>query len=210
MKRPVRLSFRAKSFLTAWLSFVCYAAFAAEEDIPKLRPPHDELQPSFWELHGWWTIAGAVLVLAVLAFFIVWLRRPKPDEITPPEILARRALEALRGRAEDAALVVEVTRILRRYILLAFGLAPDELTTAEIRRVLQHSNPVSPDLAAALTDFLRECDERKFAPAPPPPPQTGAVDRALALLEKVEASRRQPLQAAPPVTESGPVSSAAS
>jgi hypothetical protein len=209
MKRPARFSFRAKSFLAACLSFVCCATFAAEEDIPKLRPPHDELQPSFWELHGWWTVAGIVLVLAALEFFIVWLRRPKPDVLTPPEILARRALENLRGRTEDAALVVEVTRILRRYILLAFGLAPDELTTAEIRRVLQHSNPVSPDLAAAITDFLRECDERKFAPAPRLP-QTGAVDRALALLEQVETSRRQKPQSVSTVTGSGPVSSSAS
>jgi hypothetical protein len=207
MKRPVPLSLRAKYFLATCLSFVCCAAFAAEENIPKLRPPHDELQPSFWELHGWWTVAGIVLVLAALAFFIMWLRRPKPDGITPPEILARRALENLRGRTEDAALVVEVTRVLRRYILLAFGLAPDELTTAEIHQTLQHSKPVAPDLADAITDFLRECDERKFAPTPPLP-QAGVVDRALALLEKVEASRQQPLQAAPPMT--GPVSSAAS
>jgi len=207
MKQPARFSLGAKGFLAAWLSFVCGAAFAAGEDLSKLRPPHDELQPSFWELHGRWMIAGAVLVLAALALFIAWLMRPKPGEITPPEILARRALEALRGRAEDAALVVEVTQILRRYILLAFGLSPDELTTAEIRQTLQHSAPVGPELATAINDFLRECDERKFAPTPPPP-QPGVVERALALLEKIEASRRQPLQAAPPVT--GPVSSAAS
>jgi hypothetical protein len=209
MKRPAQFSFRAKSFLAACLSFVCCATFAAEEDIPKLRPPHDELQPSFWELHSWWTVVGIVLVLAALAFFIVWLRRPKPEEITPPEILARRALENLRERAEDAALVAEVTRILRRYILLAFGLPPDELTTAEIRRVLQHSMHTAPGLAVAITDFLRECDERKFAPIPPPP-RTGVVDRALALLEKIEASQRQTISTAPPVTGTGPVSSAAS
>ena len=207
MKRPVQFPFRAKYFLAVYLSFVCSAAFAAEED--KLLPPHDELQPSFWELHGWWIIAGAVLILAILALLIAWLRRPKPEEITPPEILARRALEALRGRAEDAVLVVEVTRILRRYVLAAFGLAPDELTTSEIRRTLQHSAPVDPELATAITDFLRECDERKFAPAPPAP-QPGVVDCALALLEKIEASRRQPLPSVLPVTGSGPVSSAAS
>jgi hypothetical protein len=209
MKRPARFSFRAKSFLAACLSFVCCATFAAEEDIPKLRPPHDELQPSFWELHGWWTIAGVVLILAVLALFIAWLRRPKLQDITPPEILARRALENLRGWVEDAALVAEVTRILRRYILLASGLAPDELTTTEIRGVLQHSAQATPDLAAAITDFLLECDERKFAPGPPPP-QNGVVDRALALLEKIEASHRQPPPAASPVTGTGPVSSAVS
>jgi len=209
MKRPASFPSFAKCLVPVCVSFVCCAAFAADDAIPKLRPPHDELQPTFWELHGWLTIAGIALVLTVLAFFIVWLRRPKPEEITPPEILARRALENLRGRAEDAALVVEVTRILRRYVLSVFGLPPDELTTAEIRQVLQSSKPTGPDLAVAITDFLRECDERKFAPAPPPP-RTGVVDRALALLEKVEASRRQPLQAAPPVTGTGPVSAAAS
>jgi hypothetical protein len=209
MKRPAAFSPSAKCLVPVYLNLASRAAFAADDAMPKLRPPHDELQPTFWELYGWWTIAGAVLVLAVLAFFIAWLRRPKPDVVTPPEILARRALENLHGRAEDAALVVEVTRILRRYVLSVFGLPPDELTTAEIRQVLQSCKPTGPDLASAVTDFLRECDERKFAPAPSPP-RTGAVDRALALLEKVEASRRQPLQTAQPVTGSGPVSSAAS
>jgi hypothetical protein len=209
MKRPAVFSSFAKHLVPVGMSFFCRAAFAAGENTLKLRPPHDELQPSYWELHGWWTVAGAVTTLAVLALFIAWLLRPKPEEITPPEILARRALEALRGRAEDAALVVEVSRVVRRYILLAFGLTPDELTTTEIRQVLQHSAPAGPELAAAITDFLRECDERKFAPAPPPP-KVGVVDRALALLEKIESSRRQPPQATPPVMGSGPVSSAAS
>jgi hypothetical protein len=209
MKQSDRFSLFARSLAAVSLCLFCAAAFAAGEDPFKLRPPHDELQPSFWQLHGSWIIAVAVLALVVLALFIAWLMRPKPEEITPPEILARRELEALRGRAEDAALVVEVTQILRRYILLAFGLAPDELTTTEIRQTLQHSAPVGPELAAAITEFLRECDERKFAPTPPPP-QTGVVDRALRLLEQVEASRRHPSQSAPPVTGSGPISSAAS
>ena len=209
MKRPAAFPSFAKCLVPVCLNLAGRAAFAAEEEIPKLRPPHDELQPTFWELHGWWIVAGIALVLTMLAFLIAWLRRPKPDVVTPPEIRARRALEALRGRAEDAALVVEVTRILRRYVLSVFGLAPDELTTAEIRQVLQSSKPTGPDLADAIADFLRECDERKFSPAPPPP-RIGVVDRALALLEKIEAARRQPLQAASPVTGSGPVSAPAS
>ncbi len=166
MKRPAVFPSVAKRFMSVCMIFFCCAAFAAEED--KLLPPHDELPPSYWELYGWLTVAGAALALAVLVLLITWLRRPKPREITSPKILARRALAALHRRAEDAGLIVEVSRILRHYVLSVFGLAPDELTTAEIRQTLQHSAPVDSGLATAITDFLRECDERKFAPAAMP------------------------------------------
>jgi len=55
--------------------FRCSAVFAAEENIPKLHPPHGELQPTFWELHGWWSNRRYRAGFDVLAFFIVWLRR---------------------------------------------------------------------------------------------------------------------------------------
>ena len=211
MNRPVSFLSFAKRLVPTCLCFVYGAALAADDPIPTLRPPHAELPPSYWELYGWLTVAGAALALAVLVLFIAWLLRPKPQEITSPKILARRALAALHRRAEDAGLIVEVSRILRHYVLSVFGLPAEELTTAEIRQALQNSAPIDPELAAAVTDFLRECDELKFAPSPcPPSAQIGLVNRALALVEKIEASQNRPLQAAPPVTASGPVAPAAS
>jgi len=45
------------------------------------------------------------------------------------------------------------------------------------------------DLVAALGDFLRECDARKFAPVPPPA-NPGLVSRALDLVARCEAERQ--------------------
>ena len=88
---------------------------------------------------------------------------------------------------------MEVSRIFRRYIVFAFNLPPDELTTAELSRTLQSLPQAEPALAAEIGEFLRQCDEDKFSP-PAMPPHVGVATRALALLEKVEARRRQLLE----------------
>ena len=54
---------------------------------------------------------------------------------------------------------------------------------------------VGPDLSTATSDFLRRCDERKFAPNAPPA-ATGAAEHALKLVEQAENHREQLRQAA--------------
>src|SRR5579872_4322497 len=166
-------------------SVVSISALAAEEEMPSLRPPHGELRPSFWEQNGWRVALAAALALAAAAFWIHWLRRPKPAVVLSPGTLARRDLEFLRGRPEDAALVVEVSRIIRHYVISALNLPPDELTTAEIRQALQTHPQPDAALFAEITNFLSQSDERKFAPVPPAAPMS-AVTIALVLIEKVE------------------------
>jgi len=165
------------------------ALAADHQDIPPLLPPHVELQQTFWELHGWQCVLAAVVFLALVIIAIIWLRRTKPLILEPPADLARHALEQLRGQTEDGALVMNVSRILKGYILTMLKLPPKELTTTEFRRVLRALPQINPDLAALTGDFLRRCDQWKFAPERPTP-KLGAVEGALALVEKIESSQQ--------------------
>ncbi len=177
--RPAAIGCRSISLLAA----------TAEQEIPKLLPPHGELSPTYWELHGRLMVAAVLAVVAALGLGIGWLRRAKPVSVTPPELVARRALEVLRPRAEDAALVVEVSRILRVYLISALGLPEAEMTTAEFHEEIQARPRIDPETVGAVTEFLRRCDRRKFAPLPPAA-SPGLVVGALELVERIEAARR--------------------
>jgi hypothetical protein len=158
------------------------------EKIPALLPPHPELHATFWELHGWQCVVGALVFVSFVAAVIVWVRRPRAVMIASPAMQARHALEKLRDQPEDGVLVMTVSRILKRYVLSVLKLPPEELTTAEFRHALQAQPQVQPELAAATGDFLRRCDEWKFAPEHPAE-KLGAVENALELVEQLEASR---------------------
>jgi hypothetical protein len=188
MKRALRAA--------AWLVLLPFAALA-DGDLPPLQPPHSDLLPTFWEQYHWAVVAAALAALALLVLLIVWLRRPRPTVIIPPDVIARRALEALRGQPENGVLLMKVSGILRRYVIFACGLPPGELTTAEVCRAVAERAQFNPELADAITNFFRQCDERKFAPAPPAS-DLGAVSGALALLEKIEQRRRELLTSTPP------------
>ncbi len=162
----------------------------AEEQIPPLRPPRGEIPPSLWEQHGPWLVAGAVLILVLLAAGLYLLLRPKPPVPVPPGRQAREALEPLRQQPETTAVLVRVSQVVRRYFIAAFALPPGELTTTEFSRALQSNPQVGPELSRSSVEFLRQCDQRKFAPQPPAPP-LGAVGQALHLLEQAEARRNE-------------------
>jgi hypothetical protein len=178
--------------------FVPFVAAAGEGET-KLVPPHGEIPPSFWELHAWQIILGAVALVALVLLCLVWLWRPRPVVIIPPGSRTRLDLEALHGLPEDGPLLVRVSRILRRHIAIAFDLPPDELTTGEFARALQSSGKATPEIADAIVQFLRQCDERKFS-ASPPASQKSVIDAALELFEKVEQSRAP----APPIIAAAP------
>ena len=135
--------------------------------IPPLRPPHAEIPPTFWEQYGLWVILGGLLLLALVCAVVWFLTRPKPPVIVPPEVQARQALEPLRQQPEDGVLLSRVSQILRHYVAAAFDLPPGELTTTEFCRAIAGHAEIGPELSAALSDFLRQCDQRKFSPLPP-------------------------------------------
>jgi hypothetical protein len=127
--------------------------------------------------------------LLALVCGVAWLlTRPKPPVVVPPEVQARQALDALRQQPEDGALLSRVSQILRHYVTAAFELPPGELTTAEFCTMIATHSPIGPELSAALTAFLCECDRRKFSPSAPAPPLS-AVAQALKLIDQAQTRR---------------------
>lgn len=179
---------RSFGLLAVYAGLVVSVAQGQGHEIPPLQPPHGKLDPTFWEQNGWEIVGGAVICLLLMAFIIFLIRRPKIIVPEPPAMVARRALESWRNRNEDGTLVAEVSRVLRRYIVRAFNFPSEELTTTEFRKALQSDPQIPRAIAGATSDFLRCCDEWKFAPAPPAP-RLEAVAVALALINHMEASR---------------------
>jgi hypothetical protein len=157
----------------------------------KLLPPYGELPPTFWERYGPAILVIAFIVLVVAALVLWLVLKPRRQASLPPAVQAQRALEALRGRLEDGACLSSVSLILRHYFVSAFNLSINESTTGEFRQAISNDQQIGSELAAVMTEFLRECDERKFSLGTPTAP-VGAVDRALRLVAQAEARRAQP------------------
>ena len=133
--------------------------------LPALAPPYGELPPTFWEQHGATILIGGLLLVA-LAGLLAWnLLHPRPPVLPQPDVLAREALTRLLGQTEDGNHLSEISKVLRRYLVVVFVLPPGETTTAEFYAALAGNEKIGPELALAISDFLRECDERKFSPA---------------------------------------------
>ena len=156
--------------------------------IHPLRPPHAEMPPTFWDQYSLWVILFGVLLLALVCAVAWVLTRPKPPMVVPPEVQARQALEPLRQQPEEGVLLSRVSKILRHYVAAAFGLPPGELTTAEFCRAIDGHAQIGPELSAALSEFLRQCDQRKFSPSAPVQP-LGAVAQALKLIDQAQGRR---------------------
>ena len=158
----------------------------APDGIPSLRPPHAEIPPTFWEQHGLWVILFSALLLALVCAAVWFLARRKPPVVIPAEVQARQALEPLRQQPEDGLVLSRVSQILRQYVTAAFHLPPGELTTTDFSRAIAGQGQAGPELSAALSEFLRQCDQRKFSPTPPAPPLS-AVTHALKLIDQAQA-----------------------
>ena len=158
------------------------------ERIPPLRPPHAEIPPTFWEQHGLWVVLGGVLVVGLVCAGVWLLMRPKAPVIVPPVQQARQALEPLGRQPEDGVVLSRVSQVVRHYLAAAFNLPPGELTTKEFCLVMLSREEIGAPLSVPVTNFLRQCDERKFAPGTRGVPLS-AVAQALKLIELAEARR---------------------
>jgi Domain of unknown function (DUF4381) len=174
--------------LAARRLFAAETNLLAADAIPPLRPPHAEIPPTFWEQNGLWIVIVGVLVLALVGAVAWFLTRPKPPVVVPPEVQARQALEPLRQQPDDGVLLSRVSQILRHYVAAAFDLPPGELTTAEFCHTIASHAGIGPDLSAALSEFLRQCDQRKFAPSAPADPFS-AVAQAFMLIDQAQTRR---------------------
>jgi len=170
--------------LALGFSLVAGSVMGEANAFPQLQGPHGNWGDVLEE-HGWEVLICAVVVLGAGLLLWALLRRPAPVVVPAPESVARRALAALRDRPEEAALVGEVSRIFRRYLQFAFALPPEELTTTELARALQTHAQGNSLLAGSIGDFLRRCDEWKFAPDARGT-KLAAVAGASELLEQIE------------------------
>lgn len=161
------------------------ATNAPPDPASSLLPPRGEILPTFWEQYGAWAMLGGASFLLAVAV-VGWLvSRPKPPVPVPWGLQARRQLEPLSQKPEDGNLLSSVSQIVRHHIAAAFGLSPEETTTSEFCRTVVACQEIGPELAAALSEFLKECDLRKFSPVAPAAP-LGAVSRSLKIIEKAE------------------------
>jgi hypothetical protein len=135
-------------------------------------------------------IAGALLLLLLLAALIWWLLQPKPPAVIPAAVQAHHALDSLRQAPETGPVLSRVSQIIRGYFGKAFGLPGGELTTTEFCMAVGEQEEVGPELRREVGDFLRLCDERKFAPGAATEP-LGAVMRADKLIDEAEARRAE-------------------
>jgi hypothetical protein len=82
-------------------------------------------------------------------------------------------------------LLSRVSQTLRRYVMATFGLAPGELTTTEFCEIISANPSVGSQLSSEIGEFLRSCDQRKFA-AVKDPSSLNAVSTALRFVEETE------------------------
>lgn len=163
-------------------------AQTATNALPALAPAYGEIPPTFWELHQTAIIIGGFALLAFAFLLLKTLLRPESKPVLPPEVLARTGLEKLRRKPEDGILLSEVSQILRRYLIAAFELPPGEMTTAEFCAAIFGNTIIGAELAKSISDFLYECDLRKFSTSPAAAP-LNAVARALEIVASVEKHR---------------------
>jgi hypothetical protein len=182
--------------LALFLLLPTVASAQPGDEIVPLRPSLKEIPPSLWEQHGVLIVMAGVVGVALLAAAIWWLLKPKPPVPVPIEIQTRNELELLNVPDADGKTISRVSQVLKHYFIVAFELMPGEMTTAEFSRAVASNKKTGDELAASVSEFLRQCDEQKFSPAAGV--QTSACSRALELVEQGERRRAELRQVAKP------------
>lgn len=141
-----------------------------EEDIRDVVPPVDVPALEPWMAA---VLAGAVvLVLAlVFLFFLRWLRKRRERAGKSVETVKQaslRQLESLANRLEGMdgyEFGVEVSSVLRSYLVRARNLPATSQTSQEFLAGLRERGLFSPPVEERLSRFLGACDRLKFTPA---------------------------------------------
>jgi len=168
----------------------------SQDDVPPLLAPLNEIPATVWEQHGLLIVVLGSLGIVVVVAAIWWVLQPKPTVPVPIEIQTRNELELLQLPAEDGKTVSRISQALKHYFVVAFDLPSSEMTTTEFNCAFAASENAGSDLAADVSDFHRQCDERKFSPSAGV--QASACSRALELLQQGEARRAELRQEAKP------------
>lgn len=192
----VRIGLRSVAMLVALPLSVGISRARGGFDIPPLLPPRGELSPGFWEQHGWELGILSVIVGAVaITAWRLWLR-PRAVPAVPPAALARRELEKLRGRHEDAALLGEIAGLTRHYFLRILPPPEEALTDKELSDRLLSGDMLEPELAQAAAEFFDLCQQRRFSPGETRP-GIDPVNCALDLIDRADSWLQRPKDATP-------------
>ena len=167
-----------------------------------LRPPRNEIPPSFWEQHGTLLISLGIVAALGLAFLIWYLAQPKRVVELPPEIRARRDLEALVGKPVDLEVLSRASQILKRYYGEAFSLPREEMTTAEFCRAVSAKTEIGSEVSGEICRFLKKSDALKFAPGPTPQDFPNEAMKLVEMAEQRKAALRTASSASPGKTAS--------
>jgi hypothetical protein len=150
----------------------------------------DTLEPAALPVHDFpWVpvlIVASVAVLIALAVYI-WRRRHRPVVVESLEQAARRRLKQL-DTTDPRALHTELAAILTQYAERRLGLRGTRLTSAEILRAFRDNGVMSAAWQDSLADFLRACDQAKFAPVVDPSDLPARVAQCRTLLEDLSAA----------------------
>jgi len=150
----------------------------ARDISPLYEPPFD---PGYWLREHWTWIAGGIALLGLIVATILFLRRPRKQQVSTPAPVAQRPLlecylemldhieqERLWQTGDHKAHQSKVTDTLRGYIEERYSIPALERTTDELLHALRVS-PLSPEQYQMLANMLRTADLVKFAKAVPTP-----------------------------------------
>jgi hypothetical protein len=168
-------------------------SLAAADTNATLRPVRGPLGAPWWERVSWRLVALVGLVLALVAWFVWWRRRPRPvaagaaprARVAPrdPSAEALAALARLRaeGLAEQERFgehALGLTRILRRYLEATLATPrPGDTSGEVVARV--RSAGLEADDVQRLEGLLGLWDRVKFARAPLSVPEAQRCESAV-------------------------------
>lgn len=156
-----------------------------------IEGPVDLPRPRSYRTAGW--VAGAMVLLAGLTWYLLARRRDKVTAAVPPPVPHVWALEQLDAllaeqlvqRGQVQTFFYGLSDIVRTYIELRFGLMAPEQTTNEFLLDVQRSHLLRFGHKDMLREFLTACDLVKFAKYEPGGAEIdGSIDAARRFIEE--------------------------
>ncbi len=153
----------------------------------------EPIPPSEWA--DWWPwIVSAVIVIALIACFILWILRRKPAAAPiHPAMLAHSRLSRLQttfAKQSGADYSHAIASILRDYLSDSQIAPAVKLTASEVAANLDKQS-MNPGLKNQIVTLLNECDEYRFANAEVNNETRSTLAATTAgIIEAVEANRQ--------------------
>jgi hypothetical protein len=147
-------------------------------------PIHDIAGPVwFFPYPAWMVVAAGLAFLALVGLIFWYTRRKRPAPVLSARERALAKLRELRGEASEVdpyGFGVQVSDVLRTYILDQHGLDAVTRTSVEFLEVLRDNAAFTSNEKSAISEFLESVDLLKYAR------QAAAAEEIRTLLEIAE------------------------